>query len=126
MRGTGIVKRPDQRLDDAGSAVEGADIGPVFERMRQRQMPGAAGCGLVTVEPEMDRKRCGGDGIGKRKIARRVVGWIDANYNECFDVTGMEIGSRARQRFRVCLAVTGSIGAMKSTGAPSRVVDPMA
>ena len=52
VRRAAVVERPDQRLDDARGAVIGAHVGPAFQGVGERQMPGAARRRLVAIEPE--------------------------------------------------------------------------
>ena len=57
MRVAAVIERTDQRLNDARGAVEGAQIGPALERMRQRQMPTAKRRRLVVVARRDARRR---------------------------------------------------------------------
>ena len=65
VRGAGVVKRPDQRLHDAGGALESAQIRPALERVGQRQMPLAARARLVVMEAQTCAERHRADGLAE-------------------------------------------------------------
>ena len=46
----------------------GADVGPAFEHMGQRQVPGAAGGGLVAVKTEMRGERRRRNDVGRAPV----------------------------------------------------------
>ena len=54
MLSADAVERRDHRLDDGDGAVDGPGVAPAFQRMRQRQMPGAERRGLVAVKAGME------------------------------------------------------------------------
>ena len=97
MCGPGVVKRTDQRLHDTCGAVEGAQIRPAFQRMGQRQMPGATRCGLVVVKTEMGRKWYSWRSPSASSVSCGCfVDWIDVDNNERLRCAGTDIRGEPR------------------------------
>src|SRR5271167_2003189 len=75
-----VIKRSDQRLDDADRAVVGAGIAPSFQLVCLVNMPLAEFGSLVLIEAVVHAQRnlAALQGLGKIQIRGSVVGWIAA------------------------------------------------
>jgi len=57
VRRDAVVERRDERLHDAGGAVEGPSVAPVLHEVRGREVPRSERGGLVVVQREVHRHR---------------------------------------------------------------------
>ena len=100
-RALAVVKRSDQRLDDADRAVVGAGVAPGFELVRCVDMPLAEFGGFVLIEAVMDAqgnlavlKR-----VGEVEIGGRVVDRVAAENDEQVNFAGTHVGDEVFERF---------------------------
>ena len=89
-----VVKRRNQRLDDARRAVVGASVTPGFEFVRRVDVPLAKLGGFVLIESVMNAKRnfAARHRVGKVKIGGRVVDRIAAENDQQIDFAAAHVG----------------------------------
>ena len=96
-----VVKRRDQRLNDAGRAVVGAGVAPGFEFVRRIDMPLAKLGGFVLIEAIVHAQRnlAARHSVGKVKIGGRIVNRIAAENDQQIDFAATHVGDEIFNRF---------------------------
>ena len=99
-RALAVVKRRDQRLDDADGAVVGAGIAPGFEFVRLVHVPVAEFGGFVLIEPVVNAQRdlIALERVGEVEIGGRVVGGIAAEDHQQIDFARAHVGDEVLDR----------------------------
>ena len=112
------IERTNERLHDACGTVDGPQVGPRFQVVRLRDVPGRKRRGFVGIASDMETERGFSSMLGKFQIGRRVVAGIGPDHDELVDDAGIEVRApvrtNCRRRGRPAVRSTGSI---RSTGA---------
>ena len=98
--GDAVEERLHQGLHEGDRAVVRARVGPLLERVRGGDEPGAAPRGLVLVEPAVDRVRDRVEGFGEIQIVRRGVDRVERRDHQRVHGAGPDLGRQLPQALR--------------------------
>ena len=80
--------RGDERLDDRGGSLLGADVAPGLQGVRAVQVPCRPSAGVVDVGREVNRALHLAEGVGKMAVGRGVVGGVSAEDHQRIHLSG--------------------------------------
>ena len=96
-----VVERRDQRLDDRGRPVGGAQVAPALERVRGGQVPVAALRRLVEVEPVVDPQGHPVEGLREVEVRGGRVDRVRAQDHEDLDRPRLHLRHERREGRRL-------------------------
>ena len=98
---TGGIEGADQRLDETDRSIGSGDVGPQFERVRRRQMPGRGLRCFIEIEPEVKLERSTLHQSRKVEITRRCRHRIRVENDQRTNLPSLKIRRQLGKRPRL-------------------------